>query len=56
MAQQLLAAHVTGSAGDRSAGIRARTTQVDVVQTSKTIEVRCRIVRVVSVEKCLPAN
>ncbi len=54
--QQLLAAHVAGGAGDRSAGIGARTTQIDVVQGPKTIEVRRWIVGISSVKKCLAAS
>ncbi len=54
--QQLLAAHVTGGAGDRSTGIGASTTQIDVVQAPKTIEVRRWIVGIGSVKKCLTAS
>ena len=56
MTQQLLAAHVTERASDRTAGIGARTTQINVVQIPKTIEVRRRIVGIGSVEKCLAAR
>ena len=56
MAQQLLAAHVTGSACDRSTGIGAGTTQVDVVQLAKTIEVRRWIIGIGSIKICLATN
>ena len=56
MTQQLLAAHVTGSAGDGSAGIGAGTTQVDVVQVAKTVEVRRWIVGIGSIKIGLATN
>ena len=56
MTQQLLATHVPGSSSDRSARIGARTTQIDVVQASKTIEVCRWIVGIISIEKCLAAS
>ncbi len=56
MTQQLLAAHVTGSAGDRSAGVGAGTTQVDVVQAAETIKVCRWVVGIRSVKKRLAAS
>ena len=56
MTQQLLATHVTGSAGDGSAGIGAGTTQIDVIQTPKAIEVRRWIVSISSIKKCLTSS
>ncbi|MGH7927223.1 MAG: hypothetical protein ACREQV_05470, partial [Candidatus Binatia bacterium] len=44
MPQQLLAAHISRSTGDGSAGIGAGATQVDVVQAAETIEIRLRTV------------